>query len=97
MKIHQFQEVIVTTETAINSYSNGDNRCCSFIEAGDSFALSFNFETLDKLAELMEQLQQIKVDLVESKQRQLRRETLQLSAHTTTQVTLPEFSRVVDF
>ncbi len=97
MKINQFQEVVVSPETAVSSYANGSNECCALIEAGDSLALSFNFESLGKLTDLIAQLQQIKIDLVEKKKMQLTRETKLLSAYNTKQVSLPEFSKVIDF
>ena len=98
MKIHQFQEVVVSPETAISSYSNGLNECCALIESGDSFALSFSFESLEKLIDLIAQLQQIKIDLVEKKKMHLERETQLLSIYNTKQVLLPEFSsKIIDF
>lgn len=98
MKSNHFQEVVVSPETAISSYSNGLNECCALIESGDSFGLSFSFESLEKLIDLIAQLQQIKIDLVEKKKIHISQETKLLSTYNTKQVLLPEFSsKIIDF
>ncbi len=98
MNTTYFQVVAISPETAISSYPNGETECCALIEAGDSFALSFSFESLEKLTDIIAQLQQIKIDLVEKKKMQLTRETKLLSAYNTKQVLSTKFNnRVVDF
>ena len=97
MKINQFFEVIVTSKTAVSSYSNGANECCVLIEDNQSFALSFSSDCLENLTDFIAQLQQIKTNLVESKKAELKKETQLLSGYTTTQVLLPEFARTIDF
>lgn len=97
MKINQFQEVIISPETAVSSYTNGTNECCVLIEDNQSFALNFGFDCLEKLTGLIAQLQQIKTDLIENKKAELKRETKLLSGYTPTQVLLPEFAKPVEF
>lgn len=96
MKINQFQEVIISPETAVSSYPSGTNQCCALIEDNQSFALNFGFECLEKLTEFIAQLQQIKTDLVENKKAELKRETQLLSGYTPTQALLSELAKPID-
>ncbi len=93
MKINQFQEILVSPETAVSTYPSGDNQCCVLIEQGQSFALNFGFDELEQLTALISHLQQIKHDLVEGRKVLLDRETKLLASYAKTQLFLPEFPR----
>ncbi|MDF5729087.1 MAG: hypothetical protein PUP92_13930 [Rhizonema sp. PD38] len=76
MEISHSLTAKITDKTYITNYSSseGDRQLCCFIEDGETVSLSFGGDSMQKLTETIQNLQQIYRVLCEKRQQQIRKE-----------------------
>ncbi|MBO3458456.1 hypothetical protein G7B40_025150 [Aetokthonos hydrillicola Thurmond2011] len=74
MKISHSLMVHISANTYITSYNNSESQSCSFIEDGETITLSFGTDSLQKLNETIQNLQQIYQSLCLKRQQQISKE-----------------------
>ncbi|MDF5728879.1 MAG: hypothetical protein PUP92_12845 [Rhizonema sp. PD38] len=81
MKVSHSFTAHVSAQTYITNYSNseGDRQLCCFIEDGETVSLSFGADSMQKLTESIQNLQQIYQVLCEKRQQQISKELESIS------------------